>query len=178
MKTVRMIFGVIAFVLSAVSYGQSEGLNRAMAMLGEGKSAEAAKLFQSLAETGNAAAQYQLGLLFYTGKGVKESEKLAVDWLVKSARQGNVDAMYQLGNAFTFGNDTPRLVADADMEAAQWYYKAAKAGNADAQYSLGLLFMAGKGVEKNEKEATYWMQLAAKNGHKDAGNYVQSNNRR
>ena len=174
MTLLRVLVAGWVMLMSSAIYGQTASLDSAMALLGEGKRTEAAKLFQQLAEAGNPIAQYQLGMLYYIGKGVKEDEKVAVEWLSKSARQGNVEAMYQLGNAFTFGNETPRLVADADVEAAQWYYKAAKAGNADAQYSLGLLFMAGKGVEKNDKEATYWMQLAAKNGHKDATNYIQS----
>lgn len=157
------------------AFGQAlaaDPLGTALDLIGKAQFAEAAKILEPLAKAGDAGAQYQLGVLYYNGKGVAENEKKAVDLLTRSAQQGNVIAMYQLGNAFTFGNDTPRLVADADIEAATWYYKAAKLDNADAQYSLGLLFMAGKGLVKSEKEATYWMQQAAKNGHKDAKAYL------
>lgn len=146
----------------------------ATGLIQKGQFAEAAKLLDPLAKSGDPGAQYQLGLLYYNGKGVPEDEKKAVQLLTSSAEKGNVNAMYQLGIAYTFGSETPRLVADADIEAANWYFKAAKAGNADAQYSLGLLFMAGKGLVKSEKEASYWMQQAARNGHKDAKNYVSS----
>ena len=143
-------------------------------LLTKGDFTEAAKLLKPQADAGDALAQYRLGMLYYNGRGVAESEKTAVDLLIKSANQGNVDAMYQLGNAYAFGNDTQAMVADADQEAAQWYFKAANTGNADAQYSLGLLFSVGKGVQKNDKEAAYWMQQAAKNGHKDAQSYNTS----
>lgn len=162
-----------AFMTSSPSFAQ-QPLDQAVKLIEAGKQEQAARILQPLANAGDAKAQYHLGMLHYGGHGVPENEKIAVDLLTKSAKQGNVDAMYQLGNAYTFGNDTPKLVVDADVEAAQWYFKAAKAGNAEAQYSLGLLFMAGKGVERNNQEANYWMQLAAKNGHKDASSYVNT----
>jgi TPR repeat protein len=163
---------VLLAMIGSVPAATEDPTRKAVELIGEARHADAARLLEPLAKAGNADAQYHLGLLHYAGKGVAENERRAVELLKSSAAQGNVNAMYQLGNAFTFGNETPRLVADADVEAAQWYYKAAKLGHADAQYSLGLLFMAGKGVEKDQKEATYWMQEAAKHGHKDAKSYV------
>jgi TPR repeat protein len=173
MKNLLASFTLIAMFASAGA-ASDHSTRVAVELIGQARHADAARILEPLAKAGDAEALYHLGLLNYAGKGVPENERKAVDLLKSSAEKGNVNAMYQLGNAFTFGNETPRLVADADIEAAQWYYKAAKLGNADAQYSLGLLFMAGKGLEKNQKEATYWMQEAAKNGHKDARSYVSS----
>lgn len=172
-NTYIILLVALAFMTSSPSFAQ-QPLDQAIKFIEAGKQEQAARILQPLANAGDAKAQYHLGMLYYHGRGVAENEKLAVELLTKSAKQGNVEAMYQLGNAYTFGNDTSRLVDDADVEAAQWYFKAAKAGNVEAQYSLGLLFMAGKGVERNDKEASYWMQLAAKNGHKDAKNYVNT----
>jgi len=171
MRKLLAVFGFMALV-GGPAAGANESIAKAVELITQARHADAARLLEPLAKAGDAEAQYHLGLLHYAGKGVPENERKAVELLKSSAERGNVNAMYQLGNAFTFGNDTPRLVADADTEAAQWYYKAAKLGNADAQYSLGLLFMAGKGLEKSQKEATYWMQEAARNGHKDARSYV------
>lgn len=171
MRKFFFVLGVAA-VLHCPAAIANEGVRKAVELIGQARHAEAVRLLEPAAKAGDAEALYHLGLLHYAGQGVPENERKAVELLTASAQRGHVEAMYQLGNAFTFGNDTPRMVADADVEAATWYYKAAKLGNADAQYSLGLLFMAGKGLEKNEREATYWMQQAAKNGHKDAKNYV------
>jgi len=163
---------LLTLLLSGVSLSglAQDSLEDAQNAMRAGRPNEAARILQLLADKGDAKSQLQLGMLYYTGKGVTENEKLAVELLTSSARQGNVEAMLQLGNAYTFGSETPKLVADADIEAAQWYFKAASAGNADAQYSLGLLFMAGKGVQKNDNEARNWMQKAAQQGHADAKN--------
>lgn len=129
-------------------------------------------LLQPLAREGNAAAQLRLGQLYYYGSGVKEDEHLAVDWLRKSAAQGNTEAMYQLGNAFTFGNDTPKMASDPDVEAARWYFQAAQAGHREAQYALGLMFLAGKGVEQSQEQAFAWIRKAASQGHPEARSFI------
>lgn len=167
------IFVVLLGGLPFFAFAQG-ALEDALRALQKGRNDEAVRLLKPLSDTGDPRAQLHLGMLYYNGKGVKENERLAVELFGKSAKQGNVEAMLQLGNAFTFGNETPRLVADADVEAAKWYFRAASAGNADAQYSLGLLFMAGKGVQKNDEEAAAWMKKAAQQGHKDAQSYVSS----
>lgn len=170
---------LLAVVLMLTSLGAAaqETVAGALRAYESGNYAEAAKLLKPWADKGDPIAQLKLGTLYYAGKGVAENERMAVELLKKSAAQGNTEAMYQLGNAFTFGHETPKLATDPDIEAAQWYFRAASAGNADAQYSLGLLFMAGKGVERNDEEAAQWMRKAAKNGHKDAQSFVDSKSR-
>lgn len=167
----------LALMLAALEVTAQETVAAALRAYDAGNYAEAARLLKPFADKGDAIAQLKLGTLYYAGKGVAENERVAVDLLKKSAAQGNTEAMYQLGNAFTFGHETPKLAADPDVEAAQWYFRAASAGNADAQYSLGLLFLAGKGVERNDDEAAQWMRKAAKNGHKDAQSFVDSKSR-
>lgn len=170
----QCVFAVLLSSLPLLVAAQ-DNVDDAAKAIQQGKTEEAIRILRPLADKGNPQAQLQLGMLYYSGSGVKENEKLAVELLTKSANQGNVEAMLQLGNAFTFGNSTATLVADPDVEAARWYFRAASAGNADAQYTLGLLFMAGKGVERDNKEANAWMQKAAKQGHKDAQSYVSGN---
>jgi hypothetical protein len=150
----------------------ADELGRGIAALEAGNAKEALAILQPLADRGNADAQLRLALMYYNGHGVKENEAQAVELLRRSAKSGNVEAMYQLGNVFTFGQQAAGMVDDADLEAARWYHQAALAGNRDAQYSLGLAFMSGKGVVKDSKEAAYWMEKAAKAGHPDARSYV------
>lgn len=165
------VLTIVSFLIVGRVFAD-DPLTLASQMIAKGRYADAVQTLEPLAKAGNPAAQYQLGLLYYSGNGVPEDEKKAVQLLTGSAQQGNVEAMYQLGNAYTFGSQTPQLVGDADVEAAKWYYLAATQGHADAQYSMGLLLLSGKGLDKNDKEAMYWMQQAAKNGHKDATGYV------
>lgn len=168
----HQLISVWLILFSCASLSAEPSVKDALKLIQQGQPKSAVNILEPLAAAGNAEAQLQLGILHYNGRGVKENEKTAIFWLTKSANQGNAEAMYQLGNAFTFGNDSSRLVPDADTEAAMWYFKAATAGSVDAQYSLGLLFLAGKGVEKNDQEASFWMQKAAAGGHKDAKGYI------
>jgi TPR repeat protein len=137
-----------------------------------GRHAEAIALLTPLADAGDAEAKMRLGMMHYHGHGVPENEKRGVELLTQSAALGNVEAMYQLGSAYTFGSTTQSLVADADVEAAKWYFNAASKGHAEAQYSLGLLFLVGKGVQRELNEANQWMARAAKAGHPDAKKYM------
>lgn len=165
---------VVAQFLLALPASADNTLSRGIAALEAGKSQEAFAIFKPLADAGNAEAQLRLALMYYNGHGVKENESQAVELLRRSAKSGNVEAMYQLGNVFTFGQQAAGMVDDPDLEAARWYHQAAVAGNRDAQYSLGLAFLSGKGVIKDSKEATYWMEQAAKAGHPDAKSYVST----
>lgn len=166
------IIAASLFFLSFAALGAP--LDEAIEALDGGRPEEAARKFSSLADAGNAEAQYRLGLMYFTGRGVKENEKRSYDLLLRAANQGHVQAMLQLANVLTFGQQIASVVADPDQEAAKWYFQAASRGNAEAQYSLGVLFQTGKGVERNDKEALHWMAEAAKNGHEAAQTYIKA----
>lgn len=139
-----------------------------------GAAADSITVLQDLAGAGNPAAQFRLGELYYHGKGIQEDEKLAVFWWKKAAAHGHAEAMFQLANAYLFGNQAAKFVPDPDREAAIWYFQAASAGHLEAQYSLGLLFLAGKGVVESRREAARWFRKASKLGHPEAGKALQS----
>ncbi|WP_436862107.1 tetratricopeptide repeat protein [Acinetobacter haemolyticus] len=48
--------------------------------------------------------------------------------------------------------------------------KAAELGNPEAQYNLGVFFEQGVYVKKDKKQAEYWYEKAAKQGHLNAIN--------
>lgn len=96
-----------------------------------------------LAEQGNAAAQYNLGLLFRGGKGVQQNHKKAVAWYRKAANQGYAEAESELGFMYRIGDG----VKQNTKEAVKWYRKAADQGNVSARHSLGEIFMTPKGTE-------------------------------
>jgi hypothetical protein len=92
------------------------------------------------AEQGNADAQYRLGNMFFTGKGVDEDNEEAIKWYRKAAGQGQADAQYQLGEIYYWG----QCVDEDYHEAAKWYREAAEQGNAEAQNKLDLMYEEGK----------------------------------
>lgn len=138
----------------------------------KGEYATAAQLLAPLAKSGDAIAQLRLGMLNFYGKGVKENEAAAMELWEKSAAQGNTEAMFQLGKAYTFGSQLTKNTADPDVEAAKWYYKAGSAGHAEAQFSLGLMFLVGKGVVEDHAEAMRWIRLAADQGQPEAKRFL------
>ncbi len=132
----------------------------------------AVRLLEPLARQGVAGAQLRLGLLYYHGHGVRESDAVALQWFERAARQGLAEAQYHLGNMYAYGLADLPPETDASRFAAQWYFEAARSGHADAQYSLGILFLTGSGVEQNEVEARKWIARAAAQGHRDAIAYL------
>jgi TPR repeat protein len=54
---------------------------------------EAAFWYQKAAEQGNAAAQYNLGMCYYKGLGVRQDYNEAMRWLRKAAEQGLAEAV-------------------------------------------------------------------------------------
>ena len=121
-------------------------------------------LWRPLAEQGNAATQFNLGLMYEKGQGVAKSYANAVKWYRKSAAQGYARAQVRLGNMYSFGIGVAK---DTD-EAVKWYRKAAMQGYARAQSSLGGSYGSGIGVEQDNIQAHMWLSLAAAQGDKNA----------
>jgi uncharacterized protein len=133
----------------------------------------ALRLLDPLAQSGNALAQLQIGLLHYHGHGVRESDAMALQWFERAARQGLAEAQFHLGNMYAYGLADPGHDVDPSRLAAQWYFEAARQGHAQAQYSLGILFLTGTGVIQSPEEASRWIQRAAAQGHADAAAYLK-----
>jgi TPR repeat protein len=124
----------------------------------------ALRLYQPLADQGDADAQSNLGFMYWNGYGVSKNYAEAVKWYRKAADQGNADAQFGLGVMYHNGYGVPQDFA----EAVKWYRKAADQGNADAQYGLGVMYWNGYGVPKNDAEAVKWGRKAADQGNAHA----------
>lgn len=60
------------------------------------------------AEQGDASAQYNLGGMYYDGKGVPQDYKQAITWFRKAAEQGDASAQYNLGHMYHGGRGVPQ----------------------------------------------------------------------
>ena len=123
----------------------------------------AGELLKKPAETGEAQAQYYYGLTLLILK-IPGKEKEAIEWICRSAGQGNSDAQYNLGSLYEKG----RVVERDYSKAAEWYLKAAEQGHVDAQYNLGYLYKDGRGVKQDYSKAAEWYLKAAEQGHAGA----------
>jgi hypothetical protein len=155
---------------------------------------QAMAAFMPKAEADDAEAQYIVGICYKNGTGKKE---LGVEWLLKSANNGYVDAQTALSLCLFKGTGVKRdpkaamdwlkkAVAAGDMEAKAYlasYYlsrkenlaegirlaeEASDAGNAAGQFTLGMAYHTGRGVPKNPEKAMELVQLAADQGQEGA----------
>ena len=83
-----------------------------------------------LAEQGYAYAQYNLGVMYENGRGVRQDYAEAVKWYRQAAAQGFADAQFNLGVMYGNGQGVRQDYA----EALRWYRKATEQGHAEAQY--------------------------------------------
>ena len=124
-----------------------------------------AKKITQLAEQGDAEAQYELGRMYFLGKGMPRNATKALEWYQKAAEQGNALAQNELGNLYSKGV----LVKQNIFEAAKWYQKAAEQGIANAQYNIGYLYDWGQGgLSQNRVEAIKWYKKASGQGNGEA----------
>ena len=134
-------------------------------------------VYNEAANKNDAAAQYELGKRYYTGRtgagrygGHKQDYNKAFKWWLLAAKQGNADAQYGLGECYYFGNGIYKDLS----EAVKWWLLAAEQGDAYAQNFLGLCYENGRGVDKDLNEAIKWYRKAAEQGHENAKNRLKA----
>ena len=82
------------------------------------------KLWLPLAEQGNVNAQFNLGVMYANGRGVKQDDIEAVKWYRKAAEQGHAPAQALLGLAYLLGKGVQLNKALAK----EWFGKACDNG--------------------------------------------------
>jgi uncharacterized protein len=87
--------------------------------------AGAIKEWRPLADEGNSAAQFNLGLLYYEGEGVPQNYGEAAKWFERAAEQGYASAQYNLGAMYGVGHGVKRDYSKAYL----WLSLCAAAGN-------------------------------------------------
>ena len=117
----------------------------------------ALKTLEQAAEQGNAAAQFYVGGLYFSGQGVPQDEAQGWSWYEKAAAQGYAQAQVNLGGLYFDGEGVPQDYG----QARSWWEKAAAQGHAMAQSTLGDLYYDGKGVPQDYAQARSWWEKAA-----------------
>jgi TPR repeat protein len=113
---------------------------------------------------GKAKANFNIGIMYYKGEGVKQDKKEAAKWLLKSAEQGYGQAQFVLSVMYFTGDGIESNIPDA----VKWIHKSAGNGFAEAQFRLGMMYINGDNVEKNKEQGVRWVKKAAKQGHMNA----------
>ena len=96
---------------------------------------EAVKWWRKAAEQGYAEGQYNLGVSYAFGAGVKQDYVEAVRLWTKAAEQNYAQAQHNLGVAYENGYG----VRQDKAEAVKWYRKAARQGHYESKSALKYL---------------------------------------
>lgn len=157
-----VLFGASVFSFQSTAWADTleQQFQQGLEATKRGDYQTAFKLWLPLAEQGNASIQFNLGLMYKKGQGIKQDDFEAVKWFRKAAEQGEANAQSNLGNMYVDG----RGVKQDDFEAVKWFRKAADQGHAKAQVLLGLSYILGKGVQVNKVLAKEWFGKACDNG--------------
>ena len=98
--------------------------------------------------------------------GSVENYKLAVEWYIKAAEEGNATAQYNLALEYEAGRGG---LQKSEVDAARYYKLAADQGYESAQFKLGLYYENGRGgLNKDISEALRYYRLAFEQGNSDA----------
>ena len=160
----RFLRAALTALLLGAGVAWAGPLDEGVAAAERGDYAKALTFIRPLAANGNAAAQYNLGVLYYKGQGVPQNYVEAASWFRLAAAQGHPTAQNNVGATYEAGQGVPKDYG----EAVKWYRLAAAQSDASAQYNLGVLYYKGQGVPQNYLEAASWFRLAAAQGHAPA----------
>lgn len=116
------------------------------------------------ADAGDAEAQQILGMELIDQAKDSKSVARGIAYLEKSAGQGNVYAMHNLGYLIKHGKIQGKTLTDA----FNWYLKAAEAGFAGSQNNLGDMYENGEGVPQSYGDAIHWYTRGAMQGEPTA----------
>ncbi|MCL2915963.1 sel1 repeat family protein [Shewanella corallii] len=98
------------------------------------------------AQSGDAEAEYLLGLMYLSGRYVDQQAEVGLEWLQRAASNQHVKAIQTLADLYYDGKVVPR-----DLEqSVHWYQELAQTGQPYAYFRLGLIFGAGgDGIQRN-----------------------------
>jgi len=166
-KPFNATLAALLLACAAPAWADNEAqFQQANAAYDAGNYKQAFRLWQPLAQQGDASSQNNLGLMYEKGLGVAQNDKQAAVWYQKAAQQGFALAQVSLAVMYEDG----RGVAKNDKQAVMWYQKAAQQGDFRAQTNLGVMYAEGRGVAQSYQQAKAWWQKAAQQGDARAQN--------
>ena len=109
-----------------------------------------------LAESGHAAAQYNIGVMHEWGNGVPQDNSQALKWYKRSAELSHKDAQNNLGALYSKGEGTEQNF----VEALKWFLISAENGSEGGQKNIRILEkrMNYEKISQAQKFASDWMR--------------------
>jgi len=120
----RQLFALAVLVLQATP-AAAQDLNNGVGAYERGDYTAALKEWLPLAEQGSASAQFNVGQLYFLGRGVPQDDAAALKWHTLAADKGNANAQSVLGSMYATG----RGVRQDFVRAYMWHALAAENSN-------------------------------------------------
>ena len=98
----KIILSSFLFLLNFYNFALAD-FESGLKAYNEGKFKQAIEHWLPIAEEGNSNAQYNLGLMYHNGQGVKQDFDEAAKWFLYSAEQGNIRSMQLLSTMHVLG---------------------------------------------------------------------------
>ena len=138
--------------------------------LDEGKFEDAQECFLKAASMGEAAAAYNLGMMYHFGKGVEIDYDVAREYYEEAVKSDYPLALNNLGSIYYNGHGVRKDIA----KSFPYFCRAAERGVESAQFTVATMLFYGQGVAVDKAKAKKWFQKAAAQGCKDSQNYLNS----
>lgn len=153
-----MKYRCLAVALSSICLSQARAgsFEDAVSLVSARQYGKALAAFRVAAAEGNAAAERELGFMYYRGTGVVQSDSEALVWFERAAAHGDLRSQINLGQMYENGLS----VQQDDARSAHWYRLAAEQGDRNSQIRIGEIFYLGTGIPKDRAEAVKWWRLA------------------
>jgi len=150
---------------AALASAEADNNTTAMSAYENSDYEQAFRLFETLAASGDANAQFMLGLMYANGQGIAQNFYEAAKMYRLAGNQRHSGAQVNLGSLFEncLGNGPCN-----SEEASHWYRRAADQGDAVAQYNLAVMYGIGRGVAEDEWAARVLFRNSAEQGYAPA----------
>lgn len=103
------------------------------------------------------AVQYELGMCYLKGNGIKKSSKEAFKWFTAAGEAGHSEALYRSGLLYFEGHGTKKNLT----KAVECFQKGAESGNQNCRNAYAVCLYNGTGIEKDSINAVKtWEELA------------------
>lgn len=111
--------------------------------------------------SGDKEAQFNVGAMYYKGRGVEVDKVKAFEWCHKAAVQGHPEAQFNVAAMYDEGDG----IEVNKAKALEWFQKAADQGDAAAQFCVAKIYNNGEGVEVDKNLASTWLHKSAMQGY-------------
>ncbi len=147
--TLLLLLGAVVGCSPAIDSCLDDGISmeQVQTYLEQGRRDELLNQLQIRANTGETAAQYFLGFIYWS----KEPEK-SFKWFKASAENGCLESVHYLAQSYLDGE----VVSKNEPQAFYWYLRLAETGDNNAMKMVAHMYKTGQGVEKNLEQSREW----------------------